>query len=94
MCVGNALDDLSLQPFLDVSANGAHTRDAIDDIHRQMEAVDLVENRKFERSVDAALLFLTVHVNVVVVRAPVREFVNKRRIGMEVENDRLVGREE
>ena len=51
----NVRDDLSLQPFLDVGPDGTQTRDTIDDVDCKIESVDLIQNRKFERSVDAAL---------------------------------------
>src|SRR5271163_3157079 len=36
----NALNNLALQPFLDVSANGAQARNPVDDIDSQIEAVN------------------------------------------------------
>ncbi len=92
--VVDALDDLVLQPFLDVRADGAQARNAIDDVDRQIEAIDLIEDREFERSVDVALFLVSAHMDVVMIRAPVGELVNQRGIGMEVEDDRLVGGEE
>ena len=65
--VVNARDDLTLQPFLDVGADGTQTRDTIDDVDCQIEAVDLIENREFERSVDAALFLVPAHMYVVVI---------------------------
>ena len=53
--VVDALDDLALQPFFDVSADGAQTRNAVDDINGQVEAVDLVDDRKLQRGIDIAL---------------------------------------
>jgi hypothetical protein len=94
VCIVNARDDLTLQPFLDVSTDGTQTWDKIDDVNCQIETVDLIENRKFERSVDAALFLVPVYMYVVVILAPVTKFVNERSIGMEVEDDRLVGGEE
>src|SRR4029077_15991112 len=91
--VVEALDDLPLQPFFDVSANGAQTRNTVDDIDCQVEAIDLVDNREFKRSVDIPLFLVAAHMNVVMVRAPVTEFVNERGVGVEVEDHRLVGGE-
>jgi NADPH:quinone reductase-like Zn-dependent oxidoreductase len=56
--VANARDDLTLQPFLDVGADKTQTWDAIDDVNCQIEAVDLIENREFERRVDAAFFLV------------------------------------
>ena len=89
--VVDARDDLILQPFLDVGSDGMQTRDTIDDVNCQIEAVDLIENRKFERSVDAALFLVPAYMYVVVIPAPVTKFVNERSVGMEVEDHRLVG---
>ena len=94
VCIVNARDDLTLQPFLDVGTDGTQTWDKIDDVNCQIETVDLIENRKFERSVDAALFLIPAYMYVVVILAPVTKFVNERSIGMEVEDDWLVGGEE
>src|SRR5579862_9725728 len=94
MSVVDVRDDLTLQPFLDVGADGAQTWDTIDDVNCQIETVDLIENRKFERRVDAALFLVPAHMYVVVILAPVTKFVNERSVGVEVEDDRLVGGEE
>src|SRR5580698_6756936 len=56
--VGDALNDLTLQPLLHMGADGAQARDAIDDVNCQIETVDLVENRELQRRVDASLLFV------------------------------------
>src|SRR5580698_5532585 len=89
--VGNARDDLTLQPFLDVGSDGTQTWDTIDHVNCQIEAVDLIENRRFERSVDAALLLVPAYVYVVVILAPVTKFMYERSVGMEVEDHRFVG---
>src|SRR5580692_6836939 len=92
--VVNARDDLTLQPFLDVGADRTQTRDTIDDINCQIEAIDLIENRKLERGVDAALLLIPAYMYVVVILAPIAELVNERSITMEVEDHRLVDGEQ
>src|ERR1017187_8333640 len=90
MSIIDALDDLVLQPFLDVSANGVQAWNPVDDIDGQIEAVDLVKNGKFQRSVYVSLFLVSAHMDVVVILAPVAEFVNQRSVGVEVENDGLV----
>jgi len=87
----NARDDLTLQPFLDMGSDDTQAWDTIDDVNCQIEAVNLIENRKFERSIDATLFFVPPHMNVLMIRAPVSKFVNERSIGMEVEDNWLVG---
>src|SRR5450755_1979271 len=94
MSIVDALDDLVLQPFFDVSANGAQARDAVDDVDGKIEAVDLVQDGKFQRSVDVALFLVSADMDVVMILAPVAEFVDQRSVGVEVENDRLVGGKE
>ena len=92
--VVDAVDDLVFQPFFDVGADGAQARNAVDDIDRQVEAVDLIEDREFQRRVDVAFFLVSAHMNVVVIRAAVAQLVNQRGVGVEVEDDRLVGGEE
>jgi hypothetical protein len=56
--VVNARVDLAPQQFLDVGSDGTQTWDTIDEVNCQIETVNLVENRKFERRVDAALFLV------------------------------------
>ena len=91
--VVDAVDDLVLEPFLDVSADGPEARNAVDDVNRQVEAIDLVEDGELERSVDVAFFLVAAHVDVAVICAAVREFVNERGVGVEIENDGLIGGE-
>ena len=88
------VNDLPLQPFLDVGADGAQARNTVDDVDCQIEAIDLIENREFERSVDVALLLIPAHMNVFMIRAAISKLVDERSIGVEVEDHRLVGGEE
>src|SRR5579863_3194487 len=90
MSVVDVRDDLTLQPFLDVGSDGTQTWDTIDDINCQIETVDLIENRKLERSVDAALLLVPAYMNVVVILAPVTKLMNERSVGVEVEDHGFV----
>ena len=93
MSVVNAFDDLVLEPFLQMSRGGLQLWNAIDDVDGQVEAVDLVQDRQFERCVDVALFLISANVEVVMILAPIRELVDERGIGVEVEDDRLIERE-
>ena len=90
MRIAHALDDLILEPVLHVRAGIAQTRHAVDHVDGELEAVDLVDDREFERRVDVALLLVAVNVDVLVIRAAVGELVDERRVRVEVEDDRLV----
>src|SRR5476649_1209212 len=91
--VGNARVDLVLEPVLRVSAGIAKPRHTIDHINTQRKAVDLVDDRQLERGIDVAAFPIAMHVHVLVIRAVIRELVNERRIRVEVEDDRLLARE-
>src|SRR6185437_4204037 len=77
-------------PLLYVSRRIANSSDAIDNINCQSEAVDLVSNCEFERRVDVALLFITAHVDIGVIRASISEFMNQPWIAVEIEDHGLV----
>jgi len=66
---------------------GGHS---VDDIDRQAEAIDLVADGELQRRVDAPHLFVTAHVQILVIRAPVGEAMNEPRIAVKVEDDGLV----
>ena len=90
MGVVDALDDLALQPFLDMSPGWLQTRNAIDDVNRQIEAVHLIEDRKLERSIDVALFLVSADVKVVMIFSAVTKLVDERSIRVEVEDNRFV----
>ena len=72
----------------------AEPRDAVDHVHHEVEAVEVVEHHHVERRRRRALLLVAAHVDVVVVRAPVGEPVDQPRVAVVGEDDRPVGREE
>jgi hypothetical protein len=74
--VVDAFDDLPLQPLLQVRARFLQFGNAINNVDRQVEAVHLIANRKFQRSVDVALFLVAPYMNTGVVRPPVRELVD------------------
>src|SRR5579872_4527064 len=90
MGIVDALDDLSLEAFLEVGAGFLQTWNAVNDVDCQVETIDLILDREFERSIDIALLLVPTHVNIDVVRPAIRELVNQPRIAVEVEDHRLV----
>src|SRR5580698_10232531 len=67
--VVDAFDDLPFQPILELPARPLQFRDAIDHVDRQVETIDLVADRKFQRGVDIAFFLVPAHVNVRVVRS-------------------------
>ena len=72
----------------------AQLRHAIDHVDDQVEARRLVQHRQLERRVDVALLLVAVHVQVLVALEAVGELVDQPGIAVEVEDDRLVRREQ
>ena len=78
---------------LRVSADLLKLRRAINDVHRQSKAIDLVVDRQFHGRIDVALFFVPTNVHLSVVGPPVRQAVNEPGIAMEVEDDRFVDRE-
>ena len=75
-------------------ANGAQPRNSVDHIDSQIKAIYLVEDGELERRVDIALFLISAHMDVVMIPAAVAEFVDERRVRVEVENDRFIDREE
>ena len=82
------------QLLLGMSAGHVQRRHAVDHVHRQAEAVDLILDGQVKRRVDVALLLVAAHMQVPVVRAPVSKAMDQPRIAVEVENDRLIHGEE
>src|SRR5690349_6443941 len=69
-------------------------RHAVDHVHHQMEAVEVVEHHLVEGRRRRAFFLVAAHVDVVVVRAPVSEAVNEPRIPVVGEDHRPVAREQ
>ena len=69
-------------------------RHAVDDVHHEVEAVEVVEHHHVERRRRRSLLFVAAHVHVAVVGAPVGEAMDEPRIAVVGEDDRPVDREE
>ena len=62
----------------------------VDDIHRQVEAIDLVPHGELEWGINIAMFLIAAYVKVFVVGAAVSEFVNQPGVAMKVENNRPV----
>ena len=62
----------------------------VDDIHRQVEPIDLVPHGELERGINIAMFLIAAYVKVLVVGAAVSELVNQPGVAMKVKNDRLV----
>src|SRR3981081_2605768 len=65
----------------------------IDHIACKMKTVEVIEHGHVEGRGGGTLLFVTADMQIVMVRAPVREPVNQPRVAVECKNDRFVGRE-
>ena len=94
MGIVDAVDDLVLQPLFGVRGGGLQALYPVDDIDCEVEAVDLIENRKLQRRVDVALFLIPADVDVSVVGPAISELVDERRVGVEVEDDGLVAGEQ
>ena len=88
------LDQLVLELLLQVDALVAGLRQAVDGVHHEVEAVQVVQHRHVEGRGDGAFFLVAADVDVVVVGAAVGQPVDQPRIGMEGEDDRLVLGEE
>ena len=87
------------QPEIDhllthVGGPRAERRHAVDHVHHQVVAVDVVQHGHVERCGGRALFLVTADVNVDVIRAPVRQAVDQPRIPVVGEDHRLVARED
>src|SRR5690348_10391120 len=91
---GAALDTRVLHALPEGGGARAERRDAVDDVHHEMEPIEVVEHDHVERRGRRALFLVAAHVDVPVVRAAIREPVDEPRIAVEGEHDRLVGGEE
>jgi len=91
--IADAVDNLALQPLFHMRADGAQTRNTVDDVDRKIKTINLVQDRQLKRCVDVASFLVSTHMNVFMVPATVAELVDQRGVGMEVENNRLVDSE-
>ena len=71
----------------------AQARHAVDDVHDQVEPIEVVQHHHVERGGRGPLLFVPTHVDVVVIRAAVGETVDEPRITVIRKDHRAVGGE-
>ena len=76
--------------FLRVGADSLEPGYAVYDIDGQSEAVYLIFDGQFERSVDVASLLIAAHVQVLVVCPAIGKPVNQPGIAVEIKDDRFV----
>ena len=63
---------------------------AVEHVDHEIEAIDLIENREFERRVDVAFFLIAAHVQILVIVEAIRELVNQPRITVKVEDHGFV----
>ncbi len=85
------LDNLILQPLLDMGSGNPKLGNPVDDIDRQIKAIDLIPDGQLKGGIDIAFFLVTAHVQVFMVGAAISEFVNQPGVAVEIENDRSVG---
>ncbi|AFT89994.1 hypothetical protein BUPH_08224 (plasmid) [Paraburkholderia phenoliruptrix BR3459a] len=66
-------DDCVLHVFPEMRGPPLQTRHAVEHIDHQIEAVDLIQYRQFERRVDVALLLVAAYVQMLVIAEPIGE---------------------
>ena len=76
--------------MFDLGATHPRLWEPIDGVNRQVETIHVVEHGHVERRRDRALLLVAANVKILVVRSPIREPVNERRITVIREDNRLV----
>jgi hypothetical protein len=89
-----AIDLQIAESLLGVRPDSLQLGRAIDGIDSEAEPIDLIVDRQFHRRIDVALLFVTAHVEILMVGAAVGQAVNQSRIAVEIENHRAVHREQ
>jgi hypothetical protein len=75
-----------------VPAYGLQSRDAVNRIDSQTEAIDLVVDSQLHRRVDVAFLFVSTHMEILVL-AGICEAMDQPGIPVEIENDLFVAGE-
>ena len=90
----DAVDNLLFEPFLGVGRSRLQRRHSIDHIDRQIESVHLIQNSEFQRCINVALLLVSPHVKVIVIRSSICQLMDQRSICVEVEDHRFVRRKQ
>ena len=84
-------DQLVAQELFEMSTNALQPRNPIDDIARQMEAIQVVQYRHIKRRSGRSLFLVAANVEIVVIRSPIGEAVDQPRVPVIGEDDRLIG---
>ena len=85
-----AVDLHIAQDFFGVGAGHLQCGHPVNDVDRQTETIDLVQDRQIERRVDVSFFLVTAHVQVLVIGTLVGQAVDQPGIAVEVEDDRFV----
>src|SRR5271166_5293436 len=88
--VARAIPLLVQQSLANTGPSGAQVASPIDRVGGKAETVGLVANGQFQWRVDVALLLVAAHVNIVLSGTAVGEAVYQPRIGVEIEDHRLM----
>src|SRR6266403_4839650 len=83
-------DLLVEQGLANTGAGDAETGYPIDSVNGQAEAVSLVADGQFKWCINVALFLIAAHVDVVLTGAAVGQAVDQPRVGVKVEDHRLV----
>ena len=75
-----------------IAGHALQARHAIDHVARQVEAVQVVQHGHVERRGGGAFFFVSAHVQIVVIGAPIGQAMNQPGIAVKGEDDGLVGR--
>src|SRR5579871_5490501 len=94
VCVPAAGDLTVAELLLGMCADALQSGDAVDGVDGKAEAVGFVVDRQLHRRIDVTFFLVAAHMQVLVVSAPVGQSMDQPRISMEIEDDRLVRREQ
>src|SRR5262249_44638182 len=83
-------DLLVAESFQSGAADSLQSRNVLNRIHGQSEAINPVLDRQLQRRIDVAFFPVTVDVEVGMVPATVSQAMDKPRISVEIENDGFV----
>src|SRR5690606_717934 len=88
------LDQLVANVLLSVGRAGPQFRHPIDNVANQVEAIDVVEHRHIERRGRCSLFLVAADMQVVMIRAPVRQPVNQPWVAVIGEDNRFIARKD
>ena len=87
-------DQLDMQALLGERGHVAQARHAVEHVHGQVIAVDLIHHGHVKRCGGGAFFLVSAHVQVGVIGTPIGQPVDQPGISVEGEDNRLVGGEE